>query len=188
MFPRQERNYILMELSSPTKDLSRRSSLQDDPPVEKSLLETCKERIESNQSSNLDQDQLQVKLEEMKNDKTEEVQRKGVNEAQEDSNKLVEKSDNVENRTTAEETLEMRINEDETEAQLDAIDGEKSALDTKERSSDNNSDGEWKNREPNWEELGLVDDEVLTDFHNKVSLLFASRFYANDICKISFFS
>ena len=88
-----------------------------------------------------------------------------------DSNKIVDGEDTGtvdDDKSVA----ECDDNEDENDEGLGIIDEdlEKSALDAKERSSDSSSDGEWKNKEPSWEELGLVDDEVLDDFHNKVSL------------------
>ncbi|XP_023314275.1 dentin sialophosphoprotein-like [Trichogramma pretiosum] len=100
VFPRQERNYILMELSSPSK--TRRASLVVTATSGK-----------GEQSDEKPQQQQQI--------------------------------DN-------------KDDEDE----------EKIALDAKEKSSSDGSDVEWKSPiEESWEELGLVDDEILNDFHNK---------------------
>ncbi|CAB0038092.1 unnamed protein product [Trichogramma brassicae] len=105
VFPRQERNYILMELSSPSK--SRRASLAS---------------IASDSRSG-------------KSEQTDEKQQQ--------------------------QQIDNKDDEDE----------EKIALDAKEKSSSDGSDVEWKSPiEESWEELGLVDDEILNDFHNKVGL------------------
>ncbi|KAL7286251.1 hypothetical protein TKK_0019429 [Trichogramma kaykai] len=101
VFPRQERNYIFMELSSPSKT----------PRVSLAATATS---AKGEQSDEKPQQQQQI--------------------------------DN-------------KDDEDE----------EKIALDAKEKSSSDGSDVEWKSPiEESWEELGLVDDEILNDFHNKL--------------------
>lgn len=158
-FPRQERNYILMELSSPTKDMSRRTSLEDNPMGEILVNDTSEPATEQ---TDLEKETDKTVEDPVKSE-SEQVPETKIEEPQVDSNKTAE-SDKVE---------ESKNNEEETEVQLGIIDDdlEQSALDAKERSSDSSSDGEWKAKEPSWEELGLVDEEVLNDFHNKVSLL-----------------
>ena len=134
-FPRKERNYILMELSSPPKEGSRRASPENDPISEKTSEEEAKN------SSNMDT--MNKSEEDSKNGKTIEMENKEKDEIM------------------------------KTEIQSDFVeDEEKVFQDTKERTD--SSDCEWKRSdEPSWEELGLVDDDVVKDFHNTVSIFFS---------------
>lgn len=121
-----------MELSSPTKDRSRRSSLEDaNPSPETKSSEENKESSESTSGGGGSSDRKE-------------------DEGQQQDEKV--------------EDIQLELVADEEH--------EKASLDAKERSSDTSSDSEMKLQEPSWEELGLVDEEVLTDFHNKVGLCF----------------
>lgn len=145
-FPRQERNYILMELASPIKELSRRSSLESNVLAEQA---SSVEKEETTTDSKPQTPIITI------NDQPADPL---IEESQVDSNINVEKV--VEDdEIKAIETHSIGIEDDL----------EKSILDARERSSDSSSDGEWKSRELDWEELGLVDQEVLDDFHNKVN-------------------
>lgn len=160
-FPRQERNYILMELSSPVKESSRRSSLETNPTPETTESSSPKPRDETKTQVT----ESTTKIEEQK------PKSEDKDEPAPDSNKTEDESKKDE-----------EDEEEEEEEQVDAavVGEEKSALDAKERSSDSSSDGEWRNKEPSWEELGLVDEEVLGDLHNKVSFLWIV-FLLNDV-------
>ncbi|XP_058799281.1 uncharacterized protein LOC131668840 isoform X2 [Phymastichus coffea] len=145
-FPRQERNYILMELASPVKDLSRRSSLESNTP---SKQPSANQNETANNDEKEDSKPSTPKI-------TINDQPVSDQESQVDSNKIIE-SIVRENKQEEVEQTDVRLDDDL----------EKSALDARERSSDSSSDGEWKSKEPSWEELGIVDQEVLDDFHNK---------------------
>jgi hypothetical protein len=153
------------------KDSSRRTSLEDNPSGVDS-------KVESNNDDVDTPDSYEKTITSSGKEVKEEMEASKSKESQVDSNKRSEKM-------IAEDDARSRV-EASTEAQLAAIDEdiEKATLDAKERLSDCSSDGEWKNKDPSWEDLGLVDDEVLNDFHNKVSLLlftFGHYELANDI-------
>ncbi|XP_011500447.1 PREDICTED: uncharacterized protein LOC105364258 [Ceratosolen solmsi marchali] len=155
VFPRQERNYILMELSSPVKDSSRRTSLEDNQSDGESKEMAIGSKTEK--TSEVPSNEINEKMD-IKDTKEPE-------ESHVDSNKRAENEKAESEAAPKEETSS-------GEMQLEVIDDniEKATLDAKERLSDISSDGEWKNKEPSWEELGVVDEEVLNDFHNKYNM------------------
>ncbi|KAJ8669746.1 hypothetical protein QAD02_001005, partial [Eretmocerus hayati] len=153
-FPRRERNYILMELSSPVKDLSRRSSVDSNAPNEQQASESNQTPLESEK---VDNEEVNIVEDSKKEDQQEEIvsDKPKTPEILEDSNRLAEVETALHKHT---DNVQEREQEDESI--------EKSALDAKERSSDSSSDGDWRQLDPSWEQLGIVDPEVLDDFHN----------------------
>ncbi|XP_051165432.1 uncharacterized protein LOC127284162 isoform X2 [Leptopilina boulardi] len=146
VFPRQERNYILMELSSPVKHKKKDSPRDDndDSPFG-SVVKPDSEFDLMNKEADvkLVTDEKELPL----------VEEKLPDELKSDENKIEE---NVDNLTIGIASGESVSSELKLEKVLPKVPD--SNLEAK---------SDLKNKERNWEELDLVDQEVLQDLHNK---------------------
>lgn len=144
-FPRQERNYILMELSSPVKGNSRSREVS---PQGVQLSE------HSPESKTLSSDPLSIELN-----------------APTTSNEVLTNAGASSMKKTAYPiTIKPEIDEEiQRERGYSGVKTKNFVnLDNNESRTASSSDGEVKFQEASWEELGLVDQDVLHDLHNKV--------------------
>lgn len=153
-FPRKERNYILMELSSPVKTNLQETS--ENPESE--TIEAGKPfQLPDNNASSLRNDLSPASA--SQNSHLEVVKNSADKFAQhsETSNSDGKNQKNAENEKLLEEI--------ERTPRISSFEIEESPL------NDIVISEPTKFRESNWEDLGLVDQEVLDDLHNKVRVL-----------------
>ncbi|KAK0181280.1 hypothetical protein PV327_003573 [Microctonus hyperodae] len=149
-FPRQERNYILMELSSPVKGNSRSREVSPQgiqssenslefkiPTVSVPLSSELNTPAISNEALNLETSSLM-----------------DVNTTQQMINDEINKDIKIKSKNSNVKNVDVKNFENSDD------NGSK---------TDDSANGETKIHEPSWEELGLVDQNVLNDLHNKVS-------------------
>ena len=164
VFPRQERNYILMELSSPIKHSNQN---KDSPESSLSLLGS----VIGNDNDSNPENKISAVLK-SKDSRVADI----VNPISEDKS--------VEGDVKEETMSSKRIEENDVIFEKKEIsDGVESVADeykSKDVGSEKVSRKVWENsklemgkdskcKEANWEELGLVDQDVLNDLHNKVN-------------------
>lgn len=168
VFPRQERNYILMELSSPVKHNQKKDSPQSDNSPFGSI-------VDHNEFELKDEDETAMNTDEKEKSVSDIVEVKETSSLQENSTstgelKLSESeakktvsSVNVENDVAIEsKVIASDIESVSSERKLEVEKVTTKARDNLGTKSD------LKIKERNWEDLGLVDQEVLRDLHNKV--------------------
>lgn len=175
-FPRKERNYILMELSSPIKDSRSR---QVSPVL--SSFAAGSELVQSNENTqeseslsdrvSIGELNASVVLSTNETFKEESLNTENSQTPEGREGKKVEakqvpataKEDKKENKEINENNKEFKKFSDSKTVGKNFDSGNES------RTCSSSSEGENKTQEPSWEELGLVDQEVLNDLHNKVS-------------------
>ncbi|XP_053595790.1 uncharacterized protein LOC103575564 isoform X1 [Microplitis demolitor] len=187
-FPRKERNYILMELSSPIKSGNSR---QVSPiSVSSSSVDAAgsgRDGVQSNEntqepkslSDRVSIGELNAPVVLSTNDtfkeeslNTENSKTLGIEEnkkvvAVEAREKDTKEKENEEKEKGKDKKKEINENNKESKKFCDSKTIAKNFDSGNESHTCSSSEGENKTQEPSWEELGLVDQEVLNDLHNK---------------------
>ncbi|XP_044576396.1 uncharacterized protein LOC123259773 isoform X2 [Cotesia glomerata] len=171
-FPRKERNYILMELSSPIKDSRSR---QVSPVLFSSvggseLVQSNENTLESESLSDrvsIGELNASVVLSTNETFKEESLNTENSETPEGREGKKVEAGANQVPATAKEDKKEINENNKESKKFSDSKTVGKNFDSGNESRTCSSSEGENKTLEPSWEELGLVDQEVLNDLHNK---------------------
>ncbi|XP_057328768.1 uncharacterized protein LOC130669739 [Microplitis mediator] len=182
-FPRKERNYILMELSSPIKTGNSR---QVSPvSVSSSAVDAAssgRDGVQSNEntqepkslSDRVSIGELNAPVVLSTNDtfkeeslNTENSETLGIEENKKVVAVEAQEKDTKKEKENEDKKKEINENNNESKKFSDSKTIAKNFDSGNESHTCSSSEGENKTQEPSWEELGLVDQEVLNDLHNK---------------------